>query len=69
MLVGSVVPTVEGNGNGVAHSIFATLQSAGAGGAGAATVNAAVQVGGAGVTLGSGGLAWLKSKSYKQNNI
>jgi hypothetical protein len=35
-------------------------QSAGAGGAGIAIVNGVAQVGGAAVSLGSAGLAWLK---------
>ncbi|KAH6654318.1 hypothetical protein BKA67DRAFT_274924 [Truncatella angustata] len=61
---GSLAAGVQGGiGNVIAGSAFATLQSAGAAGAGAAMVNGVVQAGGAGVALGSGGLAWLKSKA------
>lgn len=60
--VASVAAVVHsGIGNVVANSLFATLQSAGAGGYGAAVVNAAVQGGGASVaTAGAGVMAWAR---------
>lgn len=48
-------------GNVAAGSVFAIAQSAGAGGAGLAAVNAAIQGGGA-VVMGSSGVQYLKSK-------
>ncbi|KAI2616325.1 hypothetical protein GGR54DRAFT_241830 [Hypoxylon sp. NC1633] len=51
-----------GIGNVAAGSAFATLQSAGMAGYGAAIVNGVVQAGGAGAALASGGAAALKAK-------
>jgi len=42
--------------------MFATMQSAAMGGAGAAIVNGAIQVGGAAMVAVGGGLAWVKAK-------
>lgn len=65
LYVASIAATVQSSiGNVAAGSIFATLQSAGAGGVGAAVVSGAVQIGGAGVAAaGAGIMAWAKSKS------
>ncbi|KAL4914028.1 hypothetical protein BDW62DRAFT_191261 [Aspergillus aurantiobrunneus] len=49
-------------GNVAAGSAFATMQSAGAGGAGLAVVNGVAQAGAATVSFGSAGLAWVKAR-------
>jgi hypothetical protein len=49
-------------GNVATGSVFATLQSAGAGGAGLAVVNGAVQAGLAVVGAGSASIAWTRAK-------
>ncbi|KAJ9138349.1 hypothetical protein NKR23_g8471 [Pleurostoma richardsiae] len=61
---GSVAATVQsGIGNIVAPSAFSMLQSAAAGGYGAATVIPAVQGAGAGIAGAAGaGIAWVKAK-------
>jgi len=56
----------SGIGNAVAPSLFATLQSAGAAGYGAAVVNGVVQAGGAAVALASGGAAAINAKLQRQ---
>lgn len=54
----------SGIGSVMSPSMFATLQSAGAGGYGMAAVYPAVQVrGGAITSTASAGIAWAKSKS------
>jgi hypothetical protein len=59
---GSIATVVQsGIGNVAAGSLFATCQSAGAGGAGLAVINGAVQVGGGVLTALGGGLM-AKSK-------
>ncbi|KAI1374882.1 hypothetical protein F4677DRAFT_447148 [Hypoxylon crocopeplum] len=55
----------SGIGNVVAGSAFATLQSAGMAGYGAAVVNGAVQAGGATVALSTGVAVALKKKLYR----
>ncbi|RFU27225.1 hypothetical protein B7463_g9104, partial [Scytalidium lignicola] len=57
----------SGIGNVVGGSLFATMQSAAAGGAGAAVVNGVVMTGGATIAGGSG-LAWVKSKLWNYGN-
>ncbi|KAH8801371.1 hypothetical protein F5884DRAFT_862071 [Xylogone sp. PMI_703] len=52
----------SGIGNVAAGSVFATMQSAGAGGAGAAVLNTAVQAGGLLTTAGTGAWSWMRSK-------
>jgi hypothetical protein len=52
----------SGIGNVATGSLFATAQSAAAGGAGAVVLNGIVQVGGAAIAAGSGGLTWVKAK-------
>ncbi|EXJ53836.1 hypothetical protein A1O7_09172 [Cladophialophora yegresii CBS 114405] len=60
---GTLAATIHGGiGNVAAGSIFATAQSAAAGGAGLAVVNGAAQICGGVITAGVGGVAWLKSK-------
>ncbi|KAI2787065.1 hypothetical protein POX_f07421 [Penicillium oxalicum] len=49
-------------GNIVAGSAMAIGQSAGAGGNGLVIVNGAAQLGGAVMTLGSAGIAWIKAQ-------
>lgn len=49
-------------GNVAAGSAFAVGQSAGAGGTGLVIVNGATQVGGAVMSVGSAGLAWVKAR-------
>ncbi|EXJ65599.1 uncharacterized protein A1O5_11126 [Cladophialophora psammophila CBS 110553] len=51
-----------GIGNVVAGSSFAMAQSAGAAGAGLATINGVAQAAGLAMTAGSGGIAWIMSK-------
>jgi hypothetical protein len=46
----------------VAGSGMAIGQSAGAGGNGLVIVNGAAQLGGAAITVGSAGLAWIKTQ-------
>lgn len=52
----------SGIGNVVAPSLFATCQSAAAGGYGVAAVNAVVQAGGAILAAGTGGVATLAAR-------
>ena len=49
-------------GNVAAGGVFATLQSAGAGGAGLAAVNGVVQIGGGVITTIGSGITFCKSK-------
>ncbi|KAL4776240.1 hypothetical protein BDW60DRAFT_203289 [Aspergillus nidulans var. acristatus] len=49
-------------GNVAAGSTFATLQSAGAGGAGSAVINGVAQAGGLAVGIGNVGLAWVRAR-------
>ncbi|KAL3434760.1 hypothetical protein BDV09DRAFT_195620 [Aspergillus tetrazonus] len=49
-------------GNVAAGSTFATLQSAGAGGAGLAVIDGVVQAGGLAVGIGNVGLAWIRAR-------
>ncbi|KAI9035453.1 uncharacterized protein KD926_003479 [Aspergillus affinis] len=49
-------------GNIVSGSAIAVAQSAGAGGSGLAVVNGVTQLGGAAMTAGSAGIAWVKAK-------
>ncbi|KAJ5544091.1 hypothetical protein N7494_005370 [Penicillium frequentans] len=49
-------------GNIVSGSAIAIGQSAGAGGGGLAVFNGVVQAGGAAMTVGSAGIAWVKAK-------
>ncbi|KAI1214430.1 uncharacterized protein F4807DRAFT_456072 [Annulohypoxylon truncatum] len=53
-------------GNVAAGSLFATLQSAGMAGYGAAIVNGVVQAGGAAAVIATGGTSALKSKLRKR---
>ncbi|KAL0937820.1 uncharacterized protein CTRU02_207551 [Colletotrichum truncatum] len=68
VVAGSAAAGVQsGIGSVVAPSLFATLQSAGAGGYGVATVYGAVQgVGGVIASAGAGGFAWSKAKASKE---
>ncbi|KAL4900589.1 hypothetical protein BDW74DRAFT_161739 [Aspergillus multicolor] len=60
---GSLAAGAHGlHGNVVAGSLFAVLQSAGAGGAGLAVLNGAAQVGGLAVGVGNAGWAWVTAK-------
>ncbi|OCK92363.1 uncharacterized protein K441DRAFT_678911 [Cenococcum geophilum 1.58] len=60
---GTIAAGAQGSiGNVAAGSVFATLQSAGAGGAGLAAVNGVAQVGGCAMAAAGSGLAFLKSK-------
>ncbi|KAJ5622618.1 hypothetical protein N7528_005850 [Penicillium herquei] len=60
---GSMAAAVHSSiGNVVSGSAFAMVQSAGAGGSGVVIVNAVTQVGGAAMTMGSAGMAWVKGK-------
>ncbi len=59
----SAAAAVHGSiGNVVSGSLFATLQSAGAGGAGVTVVNGVVQAAGAGVAAAAAGKRYLASK-------
>ena len=59
----SAAAAVHGSiGNIASGSIFATLQSAGAGGAGVTVVNGVVQAAGAGVAAAAAGKRYLASK-------
>lgn len=49
-------------GNIISGSAMAIGQSASAAGSGLVVVNGATQVGGAAMTLGSAGIAWVKPK-------
>ncbi|KAL4821615.1 hypothetical protein BDW67DRAFT_179457 [Aspergillus spinulosporus] len=49
-------------GNVAAGSTFATLQSAGAGGAGLAVIDGVAQAGALAVGIGNAGLAWVKGR-------
>jgi hypothetical protein len=61
--IGSVAATIHGSiGNVIAGSSMAIAQSAGAGGSGLVIVNGVAQLGGAAVTLGTAGFAWVKAK-------
>jgi hypothetical protein len=60
---GTVASAIQSSiGNVAAGSLFATAQSAAAGGAGTMVLNGIVQTGGAAIAAGSGGLAWVKAK-------
>jgi len=60
---GTIAAGVQSSiGNVAAGSVFATLQSAGTGGAGLAVVNGVAQVGGCAMAAAGSGLAFLKSK-------
>jgi hypothetical protein len=60
---GTIAASVQsGTGNVAAGSLFATLQSAGAGGTGLVAVNGAIQLGGGVMTAAGSSLAFLKSK-------
>jgi hypothetical protein len=62
-IIGTIAAGIHSTiGNVVAGSVFATLQSAGAGGTGLAVVNGAIQVGGAVLTATGGVTAWLGSR-------
>jgi hypothetical protein len=64
VLASSAATAQSSMGSIVAPSLFATLQSAGAGGYGVATVYPAVQVvGGAITSVAGASVAWVKSKS------
>lgn len=61
--IGTSAAAIQGTiGNVGAGSVFAIVQSAGAGGAGLVVVNGAVQGGGAVMALSSGTLSWRMSK-------
>jgi hypothetical protein len=60
---GTIAATAQGTiGNVAAGSVFATLQSAGAGGAGLAAVNGAVQIGGGIMATIGPSIAFCRSK-------
>lgn len=62
--IGSYYAVIQSSiGNVAAGSLFATGQSAGAGGLGMVAVTTAAQACGALTSLGNAGLAWLKSNS------
>ncbi|WEW56040.1 hypothetical protein PRK78_001475 [Emydomyces testavorans] len=69
IVAGSSAAAIQSSiGSVVSPSLFATLQSAGAGGYGAATVYPAVQVVGGAIASSAGAsVAWLKSKSKSRS--
>lgn len=61
---GSYAATIQsGIGSVVSHSLFAALQSAGAGGYGTATLYPAIQIAGGLITSSVGAGAWVNSRS------
>lgn len=62
-ITGSLAATAQSVvGNVAAGSTFATLQSAGAGGAGLAVIDGVVQAGVLAVGIGNVGLAWIRAR-------
>lgn len=62
-ILGSIATTAHSFiGNVAAGSIIAVGQSAGGGGTGLTIINGVAQAGGAIMSVGSAGIAWLKTK-------